>query len=220
MPKALVTLGGEPLVTHAVRRLLATGGVSHVVVVVPASHASEFAAVLGRFDESPVPVSIVEGGAERSDSVRCGLRALHPECRLVLVHDAARCLAPPALGERVLAALAAGADAVIPGVAVTDTIKVVDGGLGSADGADLLVLSTPPRAALRAVQTPQGFQRAALASAHESGLDATDDAALVERAGGRVIVIEGDTLALKITTPIDMVVAEHLLTDASEADPA
>ena len=230
-----MTLGGTPLVTHAVRRLVATGGVSHVVVVVPASHEDEFADVLSDFADGDVPVEIVAGGAERSDSVRCGLRALDRECDIVLVHDAARCLAPVELTERVLAALAAGADAVIPVVPVVDTIKVVEAtetagddgeddgrsAEGGAEDAPALerVVSTPVRADLRAVQTPQGFRRSVLVAAHESGLDATDDAALIERAGGEVLVVDGDLFALKVTTPLDIVVAEHLLADRSEAEP-
>lgn len=222
-----MTLGGTPLVTHAVRRLVATGGVSHVVVVVPPSHEREFASILSEFADDAVRVDAVPGGGERSDSVRCGLRALERACDLVLVHDAARCLAPVDLHERVLAALVAGADAVIPGVAVVDTVKIVEpsgpevGGPVSAGipGAQRVV-STPPRSDLRAVQTPQGFRRSTLVAAHESGLDATDDAGLIERAGGEVIVVDGDPLALKITTPLDIVVAEHLLADISEASPA
>lgn len=201
-----MTLGGTPLVTHAVRRLVATGGVSHVVVVVPASHEDEFADVLSEFADGDVPVEIVAGGAERSDSVRCGLRALDRECDIVLVHDAARCLAPPSLVARVLAALDDGADAVVPGVAVVDTIKLVE-----AREAQTVVASTPARAALRAIQTPQGFRRSALLAAHACGADATDDAALVELAGADVVVVAGDDLALKVTTPLDMVLAEHLL---------
>ena len=122
-PKALVTLRGAPLVTHAVRRILAAGGVSHVVVVTPATHESDFDEALAEFD--PTLVTRVGGGAERSDSVRAGLAALDASCDAVLVHDAARCLAPPSLVARVLAALDDGADAVVPGVAVVDTIKLV-----------------------------------------------------------------------------------------------
>lgn len=213
--------------THAVRRLVATNGVSHVVVVVPPSHENEFAMILAEFADHAVRVDAVPGGAERSDSVRCGLRALDRACDLVLVHDAARCLAPVDLNSRVLAALDAGADAVIPAVAVVDTIKIVEpveADDASEVGAALVasserVVSTPQRSSLRAVQTPQGFRRSTLVAAHESGLDATDDAGLIERAGGEVLVVKGDPLALKVTTPIDIVVAEHLLADSSEAEP-
>ncbi|STD20172.1 2-C-methyl-D-erythritol 4-phosphate cytidylyltransferase [Dermacoccus nishinomiyaensis] len=199
-----MTLRGAPLVTHAVRRILAGGGVSHVVVVTPATHESDFDEALAEFD--PTLVTRVGGGAERSDSVRAGLAALDASCDAVLVHDAARCLAPPSLVARVLAALDDGADAVVPGVAVVDTIKLVE-----AREAQTVVASTPARAALRAIQTPQGFRRSALLAAHACGADATDDAALVELAGADVVVVAGDDLALKVTTPLDMVLAEHLL---------
>lgn len=193
--------------THAVRRILAAGGVSHVVVVTPATHESDFDEALAEFD--PTLVTRVGGGAERSDSVRAGLAALDASCDAVLVHDAARCLAPPSLVARVLAALDDGADAVVPGVAVVDTIKLVE-----AREAQTVVASTPARAALRAIQTPQGFRRSALLAAHACGADATDDAALVELAGADVVVVAGDDLALKVTTPLDMVLAEHLLAGA------
>ena len=190
--------------THAVRRILAAGGVSHVVVVTPATHESDFDEALAEFD--PTLVTRVGGGAERSDSVRAGLAAPDASCDAVLVHDAARCLAPPSLVARVLAALDDGADAVVPGVAVVDTIKLVE-----AREAQTVVASTPARAALRAIQTPQGFRRSVLLAAHACGADATDDAALVELAGADVVVVAGDDLALKVTTPLDMVLAEHLL---------
>lgn len=196
----------------------------HIVVVAPASHTREFDDVLAEFltdtASAQVPVTIIEGGAERSDSVRCGLRALDRSCDVVLVHDAARALAPTELAERVLHALATAqggnADAVVPAMPVTDTVKVAE---VVADSHIERVVSTPLRASLRAVQTPQGFRRSALVAAHEGGLDATDDAGLIERAGGEVHLIAGDQLALKVTTPLDMVIAEHLLADSSESDP-
>lgn len=186
---------------------------SHVVVVVPASHVREFTAVLkSATDERPGAVTIIPGGAERSESVRCGLVALPADCDAVLVHDAARAFAPIELCDRVLAALEAGAIAVVPALAVTDTIKEVEpaGAQGDLVGAERVV-ATPQRASLRAVQTPQGFNRAALLEAHASGLDATDDAALIERVGGEVLAIAGEQLAMKVTTPIDIVIAEHLV---------
>ena len=195
-PKALVPVAGEPLVTHAVRRAAAAAGVRQVVVVVPASHRVEFEAVLGG------DVTVVEGGAERTDSVAAGLRALPPEVDVVLVHDAARALAPTSLFDDVAAAVESGYDAVVPGLAVTDTIKQVD--------ASGHVVATPDRSSLRAVQTPQGFGRAALERAHAAGEQATDDAALVERQGGNVVVIDGDPLALKVTHPADLEAAERL----------
>lgn len=138
-----------------------------------------------------------------------GLGVLHDEDGLVLVHDAARALAPPALFSRVIHALRSGRGAVIPGMPVVDTIKSVD-----AEGA---VTGTPDRSRLRAVQTPQGFGRAVLTHAHEENLDAvvTDDAGLVELTGAPIHVVDGDAWAAKITTPDDLDLAERRLTSVS-----
>lgn len=119
------------------------------------------------------------------------------------MHDAARCLAPASLFDRLVAAVVDGHDAVVPGISVTDTIKQVD------DRGH--VVATPDRSSLRAVQTPQAFRRSVLREAHASGGDATDDAALVERCGGSVLVIEGDDLAFKVTTPADLDRAGRIL---------
>lgn len=145
----------------------------------------------------------VAGGATRSASVRAGLAAVPADAEVVCVHDAARPLASAAMYHRVISAVASGADAAIPAVAVADTIKVIDP--STADGTIIgVVTSTPDRSTLVAVQTPQAFRADALRAAHESGSDATDDAALVEASGGRVVVVEGDPLARKITTPDDL----------------
>jgi 2-C-methyl-D-erythritol 4-phosphate cytidylyltransferase len=139
----------------------------------------------------------VEGGSTRSASVRNGLAAVPAEATVVLVHDAARPLADGDLYRRVIAAVEDGADCAVPVVAVVDTIRSVDGAVVDRD-------------MLRAVQTPQGFGAAVLRAAHAGGGDATDDAALVERAGGRVVSVDGDVRNLKITTPVDLVVARAL----------
>ncbi|HWC22215.1 MAG TPA: 2-C-methyl-D-erythritol 4-phosphate cytidylyltransferase [Flexivirga sp.] len=212
MPKALVRVGGRTLVEHAVDAARQSCGSSRaeersggarietgppaIVVVAPRTHLAEFEALLPG-------VRVIPGGAERTDSVAAGLAALPDDVDIVLVHDAARALAPPSLFDAVAEAVARGADAVVPGLPVTDTIKQVD-----AAGA---VVQTPDRSTLRAVQTPQGFQRAALEAAHARGGAATDDAMLIERAGGTVQVIDGDPLAMKITLPPDIEAAERLL---------
>lgn len=167
----------------------------------PASHVRDTLALLGD-DERPL-VDVVPGGAERSESVARGLARLHPDDDVVLVHDAARCLAPAALFERVAAALAGGDEAVVPGLPVTDTVKAVD--------AEGYVTSTPDRAGLRAVQTPQGFSVPLLRRAHAGGAGATDDAGLVERLGVAVRVVPGDPLAVKVTTAADLEHAERLV---------
>jgi 2-C-methyl-D-erythritol 4-phosphate cytidylyltransferase len=154
----------------------------------------------------PLADVVVAGGATRSASVRAGLAAVPPEADVVLVHDAARPLAPVALFEAVVAAVADdGADAAVPGVAVSDTIKRVAPG-----GA---VVETVDRTSLVAVQTPQAFRAAALRAAHEREPEATDDAALIEAAGGRVVVVDGDTRAMKVTTREDLAFARALVGD-------
>ena len=197
IPKALVPLAGEPLVVHAVRRVRACAQIGPVAVVAPGDLLAQFAALLADFE-----VSVVAGGVERTDSVGAGLAALPATSQVVLVHDAARALTPPALFDAVIEAVRDGADAVVPGIAVPDTIKQVD--------AAGHVVATLDRSVLRAVQTPQGFTRAALTAAHASGDLATDDAALVEKAGGVVRVIDGSPLAAKVTTETDLALLTHL----------
>ena len=203
-PKAFVALGGRSLLEHAVERALGAPEVSHVVIVAPVSHLREAGALASR-SARPADVDVVAGGAERTDSVAAGLRALRPDDGIVLVHDAARCLAPSSLFSRLVHEVRSGHPAVVPGLPVADTIKQVD--------AQGLVVATPDRAALRAVQTPQAFLREVLEHAHSSGAQATDDAALVEAAGGHVRVVDGDRLAFKVTTPDDLATARRHLDD-------
>jgi 2-C-methyl-D-erythritol 4-phosphate cytidylyltransferase len=144
---------------------------------------------------------VVEGGASRSASVRCGLAAVPDEADVIVVHDAARPLATAALFDAVVAS-ATGHGAAICAVPVSDTIKRVDGGL---------VIDTLDRDHLVAVQTPQAFDAALLRRAHASGAEATDDAALVELLGASVSVVPGDAHNVKITTPADLRAAEQFL---------
>lgn len=204
-PKAFVTLAGRPLLDHAVERAFAAPEVSHIVIVAPASHLEEAGAVASR-SSRPADVDVVAGGAERTDSVAAGLAALRAGDGIVLVHDAARALAPAALFSRLVHEVRSGHPAVVPGLPVTDTIKQVD--------RRGVVVATPDRAYLRAVQTPQAFLREVLEHAHATGAVATDDAALVEAVGGHVRVVEGEPLAFKITTADDLAYAESHLTDA------
>jgi len=139
----------------------------------------------------------VAGGATRSESVRAGLDAVPTEATIICVHDAARPFASAALFSSVIGAIVDGADGAVPGVAVPDTIKRVD--------ADGRVVETPQRATLVAVQTPQAFRAEALREAHALGKDATDDAALVEQLGGRVVVVPGEPANRKITDREDLV---------------
>ncbi len=203
-PKAFVELAGVTLLERAVRGVL-TAGIGYVAVVVPTDRVGETRELLAPLATAPVhpTITVVAGGAERTDSVAAGLAALPAEVDTVLVHDAARCLTPAAVFDRVVATLAAGAKGAIPAVPVVDTIKVVD--------ADGQITATPARDTLRAVQTPQGFPREVLEQAHGAGGPATDDAALVEALGHAVIVVDGDHRSMKITTSDDLDRALRLL---------
>ncbi len=199
LPKAFMALGGRPLLSWAVDGLRDSGVIDHIIVVAPADRLAEAQEIAG------AGVRVVAGGAERADSVRAGLDALG-DARHVLVHDAARALTPPSVIARVAEALWSGEDAVIPVLPVTDTVKTIN--------EHGYVASTPPRAMLRAVQTPQGFSVAVLRAAHAAALaaaDLTDDAMACERNGVPVRTVPGDPLAFKITTPLDLRLAESLV---------
>lgn len=202
-PKAFAPLCGEPLLAHALRGVLGCAEVGHVIVVAPASHLRQARVVAG---DDP-RVDVVTGGPDRAASVKAGIAALHAEDGIVLVHDAARCLAPAELFARVIHAVRAGHPTVVPGLAVTDTVKVVD--------AEGRVEATPDRESLRGIQTPQGFLREVLEHAHANGGSATDDAGLVERIGGHVLVVDGDPRALKVTSALDLAVAAALMEDGN-----
>jgi 2-C-methyl-D-erythritol 4-phosphate cytidylyltransferase len=197
-PKALVEVAGEALLVHAVRRLRACPSIGPIVVAAPADCVSEVQALV----DAVVDAVVVPGGTERQDSVANALRALPPEVDLVLVHDAARAFVPVGVVEAVVAALRAGADAVLPVIGVADTIKRVSEGS----------LTTVPRDDLRAAQTPQGFRRSVLEAAHAGPASAlSDDAALVEALGVTVSTVPGSPEAFKVTTPFDLLVAEGLV---------
>lgn len=192
-----MSVGGRTMLQRCVDGLLASGAVDEVVVVVGADQLERAATLVGP------GATVVQGGAERTDSVRAGLAAVDA-ADWILVHDAARPLTPPDMIARIAAELRTGRGAVIPAVAVTDTIKSID-----VHGD---VIGTPDRAGLRAVQTPQGFAADVLRRAYAAAGDiATDDAALVEQIGESVHVVEGDRLAFKITTTLDMTLAEAIL---------
>ncbi|MGI8753814.1 MAG: IspD/TarI family cytidylyltransferase [Acidimicrobiales bacterium] len=152
---------------------------------------------------------VVTGGPSRSASVRAGLGAVPPSAEIIAVHDAARPLVALSVWRAVLAAVAGGADAAIPVVPVTDTVKEV-----ATDG----TLRTLDRSRLVAVQTPQAFRAGVLRRAHSGGTDATDDAALVEALGGRVERVAGSGRSMKITGPDDLVMAAALIAAAGRPD--
>ncbi len=199
IPKAFCELDGRTLLEFAVAGLVESGVVDHIAVAVPPDRVDEAKQILGG------QATVVAGGADRTQSVSLALAAVTgsnpPE--FVLVHDAARALTPSRLIVRVVDALRAGHAAVVPALPLSDTIKAVD--------ANGVVLGTPERAGLRAVQTPQGFATDLLLRAYRahaaSGAGFTDDASLVEHVGGQVQVVDGDPLAFKITTQLDLMLA-------------
>jgi 2-C-methyl-D-erythritol 4-phosphate cytidylyltransferase len=201
VPKAFFHLDGQTLVERAVSGLLKSGVVDRVVVAVPAERTGQAKLILGR------EATIVAGGANRRESVGRALTAIadSEEPNFVLVHDAARALTPPELVVRVVEALRAGHPAVVPALPLSDTVKAVD--------ANGVVLGTPDRAGLRAVQTPQGFTTELLLRAYQQAATAefTDDASMVEHIGGQVQVVEGDPLAFKITTRWDILLAQAIV---------
>jgi 2-C-methyl-D-erythritol 4-phosphate cytidylyltransferase len=209
-PKALRTIGGEPIVVHAVRGLRAAELVDLVVVAAPAADVAAMAELLTE-PGARVPVDVVAGGADRQESVALALAALPPDVDIVLVHDAARPLTPATLINSVVAAVRGGAVAVVPGLPVSDTVKRV-----RLDGGVEVVAETVARADLRAIQTPQGFDRTVLEKAHAAASSpATDDAGIVEALGYDVLVVPGSADAFKITEPRDLLVAEAVLRERS-----
>jgi 2-C-methyl-D-erythritol 4-phosphate cytidylyltransferase len=196
-PKAFANLGDEPLLAEPLRRLEACPWVDAVILVAPPGW--EEPAILVAEEEGCGKVhACVAGGETRSDSVRAGLAEVPENAVVVLVHDAARPLLSDEVVERVLAPLSEGWDGVVPGLPVGDTLKRV-----ASDGG---VEETVERDGLWAVQTPQAFaaDRLRHALASDNLLQATDCAGLVEAAGGRVKVVEGDPRLLKVTSVADL----------------
>lgn len=202
--KQFIPFDGAPLFWRSALTFSPLAGLSGIVFVLPASLAQDEAEglirALDRGGELGLPWRIAAGGERRQDSVAAGLAALPACCDTVLVHDSARPFASAPLMRRVLDGLKAGHAAVIPGITISDTIKSVDG--------SSMVRATHERESLRAVQTPQGFSLGLLRSAHaqsaSEGWQVTDDAALMERCGLPVLVVEGEEANRKITTPADL----------------
>ncbi|MFG2653245.1 2-C-methyl-D-erythritol 4-phosphate cytidylyltransferase [Streptomyces sp. NPDC048436] len=212
-PKALRALNGTPMLIHAVRAMAASRAVSLVVVVAPPEDAAEVKSLLA---DHALPERtdfvVVPGGETRQESVKLGLDALPDGIGVVLVHDAARPLVPVDTVDGVIEAVREGAPAVVPALPLTDTVKQVEPGAPGAPGAPEPVVATPERALLRAVQTPQGFDRDTLVRAHATVTDnVTDDASMVEQLGLQVVVVPGHEEAFKVTRPLDLVLAEAVL---------
>ncbi|MFG2111108.1 2-C-methyl-D-erythritol 4-phosphate cytidylyltransferase [Streptomyces sp. NPDC048718] len=213
-PKALRALNGTPILIHAVRAMAASRAVSLVVVVAPADGAAEVENLLGAHTlPDRTDYVVVPGGDTRQESVHLGLKALPDDVTTVLVHDAARPLVPAEVVDTVVEAVRGGAVAVVPALPLADTVKEVEPAERPGDPEQ--VVATPVRARLRAVQTPQGFDRDTLVNAHATialaGEGATDDAGMVEKLGAPVVVVPGHEEAFKVTRPLDLVLAEAVL---------
>lgn len=205
--KQFLMLAGVPLLARALSNAVAVPEIEEIALVVNAGDVERAADEIIRAYEWGKTIHVVEGGEQRQESVLRALRAISSPGDIVVVHDGARPLATPALFQRTIKALGdCDCDGIIAAVPVVDTVKEVEGGR---------VIRTPDRRRLWAVQTPQCFRAPALFDAHErafrEGVWATDDAALLERYGYRVRVVEGEATNLKITYASDLILAEALL---------
>ena len=207
-PKALLSIGGHPLVALAVERALSSASIESVVVVAPPGFEDAVRDALGT---TAGPALVVSGGSTRQRSVAAGMAAVDAVARVVAVHDAARPFASAALFAAVVEAVRAGADAAVPVLPLVDTVKRVR------DGS---IVGTEPRDELALAQTPQACRaqllRDALAKADEAGLDFTDDAGLLEWAGASIRTVAGERRNFKITTPEDLARADRILGDRRE----
>jgi 2-C-methyl-D-erythritol 4-phosphate cytidylyltransferase len=206
-PKAFLPIVGVPLVSRAVVTASGCPEVSAVVVAAPAGWEERARALLAGVS---TPLTVVTGGADRQASVRAALEAVPADAAVVAVHDAARCFASSRLFSDVLAAVEGDVAGAVPVIAVPDTVKRVEG---------RTVVETVPRDDLALAQTPQAFAVAPLRAAHEraaaEGLSFTDDAGLVEWAGGRVVTVPGEPGNVKLTTADDLARAEVLVREGA-----
>lgn len=210
--KQLAEAGGRPLLAWSASALASTPGVMQVVVVAPSDRLDEYRAIAEA--ATGAPVTMATAGSSRSESVRSGLSSVRPEADLVAVHDGARPLVTPDIVAACIGRLKADerADGAIAGQPCVDTVKTVD--------ANGIVTGTPDRSALWTVQTPQVFRADAIRAAHESaaenGVEATDDAALVERCGGRVVVVASPRANIKVTLAEDLEIVDAIIRHRGE----
>jgi 2-C-methyl-D-erythritol 4-phosphate cytidylyltransferase len=202
-PKAFAKLRGRVMLAESLERLERSDWIEAIVIVAPVEWEEPSILLAEELSAGKVS-SCVPGGVTRADSVRAGVAEVPVDVPVILVHDAARPLLPEAVIERVITALGDGWDGAVPALPVADTIKRA--------GQDGAVLETLDRSGLVTVQTPQAFASAALRSALVGDIsEVTDCAGLVEAAGGRVRIVEGDPRLLKVTTPADLALVETLL---------
>jgi 2-C-methyl-D-erythritol 4-phosphate cytidylyltransferase len=202
-PKAFAKLNGRPLLAESLERLEASEWVEAIVLVAPPEWEEPSILVAEEIGAGKV-TACVPGGGTRAESVLAGVAEVEPDALVVLVHDAARPLLPDEVVERVIAPLGEGWDGAVPAMPVADTLKRA--------GEDGSVVETVDRTGLLAVQTPEAFLAPVLRDALLGELgDASDCAALVERRGGRVLIVEGDRRLVKVTTQADLAFVETLL---------
>ena len=202
--KVMAPINGEPMIVRTVRTFQNAVAVKEIVIVTREDLIPKITSLCGKFDKVR---AVVVGGKDRAESVKNGLRMLSKQVKLAAVQDGARPLITEAVIDRTIRA-AHTYGAAAPAIPVKDTIKVVEGGI---------VSSTPDRATLKAIQTPQVFDfdllKAALKKAFEDGAAITDDCSAVERMGFKVRIVEGDERNIKVTTHMDLKIAELLLED-------
>jgi len=200
--KVMAPLMGEPMICRTVRAFQETDAVSEIVIVTREDLILPISELCKDYDKVK---AVVRGGSSRQESVQLGLNALSKEVKLAAIHDGARPLISYEVIDRSIRA-ANSYGAAAPAIPVKDTIKTVEGGI---------VVTTPDRAKLRAVQTPQVFDidllKGALVKAKTDGAEVTDDCSAVERLGMKIKIVEGDERNLKVTTPMDLKIAEMLL---------
>lgn len=204
--KLLLTLLGKPLIAWTLQAAEASSQIKWIGIISQPEDWPDFKAILATLSLKK-PVQLIQGGATRQESVYNGLQALPADCERVLIHDGARCLVTPELLNRCAEALChcLGLIAAVP---VKDTIKIVD-------SSTMLIQETPKRQNLWAAQTPQGFEVSLLKQCHEQGKqqgwEVTDDAALFEKCSLPVRIVLGEETNLKVTTPVDLALAEFIL---------
>lgn len=207
--KLLLSLLGKPILAWTLLAAEAADQINWIGIIGQPADESDIKAILAELGLSK-PVELITGGETRQESVYNGLQALPDEAEAVLIHDGARCLATPELFDR-CAAMIGECQGLIAAVPVKDTIKVVDD--------TGVIQDTPDRRNLWAAQTPQGFEVKLLKQCHdkgrELGWEVTDDAALFERCGLPVRIVEGEETNLKVTTPVDLAIAEFILRQRS-----
>ena len=202
-PKALVRVAGVTLLEHAISRAIGVEKISQLVITATPGHIDEFLSLATPHVPSSIELTVVPGGETRQQSIALALAEVNHTATVVLVHDAARAFTPTEVFNRVANEVAETGFGVVPVVSVHDTVK-------RANGTE--VLETVNRSELRAAQTPQGFPASLLREAYAATTtEHTDDASLVQAFGHRVLSVPGDRMAMKVTTPDDLILASHLI---------